>query len=168
MNGDLMSGDVLQDPIVGRGRAANIVLRLQPIDRHDNRQAIDGAELRWNLADSARHELNVDAARRQDRQQRLKFAIAHEGFAADDRQVERLEAIDDTEHAVDERLAFEIAHLAERHAAAEMFVVIRVAAGTAERTLAGDLDGKSRRVTGEDPTPGAKYPFGRVHRSTIT
>ena len=59
-------------------------------------------------------------------------------------------------HAVDEFLALEIADLAQRELAAEMIVAVRVAAGTAQRTLARDFDGQRRRVAREDPTPGAK------------
>ena len=56
-------------------------------------------------------------------------------------------------HAVDELLALEVAHLTERHLAAEMIVAVRVAAGAVERTLAGDFDRQRGRVPGENTAP---------------
>jgi hypothetical protein len=34
MNHDLVADDVLQDAVVGRRRAADVVLRLEAVDRH--------------------------------------------------------------------------------------------------------------------------------------
>ncbi len=87
-------------------------------------------------------------------QDRRQLAIAHQRFAADDRDVQRPMFVDEREHAVDQLLAFEVANFAKGEVAAEMIVAVGVATGTAQRTLAGDLDGKRGRIAREDPTPG--------------
>jgi hypothetical protein len=90
--------------------------------------------------------------------------MAHQRFAADDREVKRALAIDEREHPVDQFLALEIANLTKGEIAAEMIVAVGVAAGTTQRTLAGDFDGKGRSIAREDPTPGWENPF---HLTTI-
>ena len=100
----------------------------------------------------------------EQRQDGRQLAIADERLAADDRDVQRAMAIDERHDAVDELLALEVADLAQREVAAEMIVAVGVAAGTAERAFAGDLDGERRRVAGEDSTPGWENTF---HRATI-
>src|SRR5262249_36822442 len=65
---DLVSSDVLQDPIVGRWRPSHIVLRLEPIDRDDNLQAPQAGPLDRNRPHRARDELRMDALRRKLRQ----------------------------------------------------------------------------------------------------
>ena len=103
------------------------------------------------------------------RQQRLQFTISHERLTADDRQMQWPQAIDDAEHAVDQGLALEIANLARSvDAAAEMLVVVCVTTGTAQRTLAGYLDGQRWGVARQDAAPGPQNPLRRDHRSTIT
>ena len=86
----------------------------------------------------------------------VQLAVAHERFAADDRDVQRAVAIDERDDAVDQFLSFEIADLAQREIAAEMIVAVGVAAGAAQRALAGDFDGEGGRVAREDPTPRRK------------
>ena len=61
-------------------------------------------------------------------------------------------------HAVDELLALEVAHLAQRHLAAEVIVAVRIAAGAAQRALPGDLDRQRGRVPGQDAAPGGDDP----------
>jgi hypothetical protein len=52
--------------------------------------------------------------------------------------------IDERHDAVDEFLALEVADLSQGKIAAEMIVAVGVAAGTAQRTLAGDFDRERR------------------------
>ena len=61
--------------------------------------------------------------------------------------------IDETQDAVDELLALEVAHFTQRQVAAEMVVAIRIAAGAAQRAFAGDFDRHRGCVTGEDAAP---------------
>ena len=60
---------------------------------------------------------------------------------------------DEIEHAIDERLPLQIGQLPEDDAAAEMFVAVGVAAGTAQRALARNLDREGWPVSGQDPAP---------------
>jgi hypothetical protein len=72
--------------------------------------------------------------------------------------VERFVTIDKGQDAVDQLLAFEVADLTKRQVATEMVVAVGVAAGTAERTFAGDFDGHRRRVAGKDPPHAGRIP----------
>src|SRR5260221_560545 len=65
-----------------------VVLRLQAVDRDDDRQTRDAAPLGGNLADRAGDELHVDAALREERQNRRQLTIPHERFSADDGDME--------------------------------------------------------------------------------
>ena len=51
-------------------------------------------------------------------------------------------AIHERQHAVDERLALEVAELAQRSVAVQVIVAVRIAAGALQRALARDLDRK--------------------------
>ena len=136
------------------GVAADVVLWLQAVNRDDDVTDADqlGPLLR-DLPHGARDELHVDAALRQQRQQRVQLAVADERLAADDRHVKRPVPIDQVDHAVDQLLTLEVAHLAQREVAAEMIVAIGVAAGAVQRAFARDFDRQRRRVpaSGSDP-----------------
>ena len=140
MNRDLVARDVFLDPIVGGRRAPHVVLGLEPVDRDDNLQPGDFGELGGNRTHRARHELRVDAARREQRQQLLELAVPHERLAADDRYVKWLLFVDDGHEPVDQLLAFVVGDLSQRDVAAEVLIAVCVAAGAAQRTLAGDFD----------------------------
>src|SRR5207247_8174892 len=94
VDGDPVIGDVLEYAVVGGRRPARVVFRLEPVDRDDDRQAADTAPVAWNFAHRARHELRMDAARAQERQQRVELAVAHERFTADDRNMQRAMFVD--------------------------------------------------------------------------
>ncbi len=79
--------------------------------------------------------------------------IAHQRFAADDRHVQRPVPIDEGEHVVDQFLSLEVAHLAQRDLAAEMFVAVGVAAGAAQRALACDFDRQRGLCTRRESFP---------------
>ena len=68
VHGDPQTGDVLEDAVVGGRRAARVVLGLEPVDRHDDRRARQRRERLRDLADGARDELRVNAARRKARE----------------------------------------------------------------------------------------------------
>src|SRR5205823_12107660 len=157
--GDLVPLDVLEDAVVSRGRPPLVVLGLQAVDRDDDREAEEAVPVLRNLADGARHELGVDAALRKLRQDHVELAVADERLAADDRDVERPLTVDQREELVNELLPLEVAHLTQRHAAAEMIVAVGVAARTPQRALACDLNGKSRCVPAEDASPRDKDSF---------
>ena len=52
-------------------------------------------------------------ALREERQNRVQFLVAHQRFAADDRDVQRTMTVDEVDDAVDERLSLEVAYFAE-------------------------------------------------------
>jgi hypothetical protein len=61
--------------------------------------------------------------------------------------------IDQRHEALHELVSFEIRDSSERHASAEVVVAVRVASGTSQRTLTGDLDRNVRAVARKDATP---------------
>src|SRR3954447_5488153 len=73
--------------------------------------------------------------------------------------MERTMFVDERQELVDQLLSLEVAYFAQRDTTAEVLVAVRVAAGAAKRTLARDLDGKSRCVPVEDPSPRGKDAF---------
>ena len=121
------------------------MLRLQAVDRDDDLQPRNPGPLRGNRPDRARHELGVDAAFRQTRQDLLQLAIAHQRLAADDRHVQRLVLVDERQEPIDELLTLVVADLSERDVAAEMLVAVGVASRAAQRALAGDFDRQGGR-----------------------
>ena len=60
----------------------------------------------------------MDAALGQLREDHPELAVAHERLAADDRDVQGAVSIHDRHELVDQLLALEVAHFAQRHAAA--------------------------------------------------
>ena len=157
--GDLVTFDVLEDPIVGGGFAALVVLGLQTVDGDDDREAIEVAPLARDLAHCTRDELDMDASLRQLGQDDAQFPIPHERFAADNRNVQGTVMVGKFDHAVDQFLALEVTQLPQRNATAEVLVPICVAAGTAKRTFTRDFDGKCRSVAAENPAPGGEDAF---------
>jgi hypothetical protein len=93
------------------------------------------------------------------RQQRIELAVPHQRLAADQRHVQRLQPLDDLDDAVDERAALAIRQRAQRVAAAEMLIAVRVTTRTAERALAGDFDGEIGAVSGKNLAPGSDDAF---------
>lgn len=63
VHGDLMLHDVLEDPVVRRGRATLVVLGLQAVNRHDNLEASQSGPLARDRAHGARDELCMNPAR---------------------------------------------------------------------------------------------------------
>jgi hypothetical protein len=106
----------------------------------------------------------VHAARGEKRQDRVQFLVAHERFAADNRQMQRLVLGDQPHHAVDEFLTLEVAHLTERQVSTEVVVAVRITSGASQRAFASDLERERWCVAGEDPTPSRDNP---VHAATI-
>jgi hypothetical protein len=75
--------------------------------------------------------LDVDATVQDLGDHGFEFAIADQGVAADDRKVQRFDAVDDFEHAIDQGLAFEIGEAAQIYAPAQVAVVVGITAGAA-------------------------------------
>lgn len=118
MDGDVLPGDVFENAIVGCRSAAGIMFGGQAVDGHDNVETRQICPVASDGAEGAGHNLHVNAATEQLRDQSLHLAISHQRIAADERKVERVKAIDDFQHAVDESLSPAIIHFAERYSAA--------------------------------------------------
>src|SRR5579863_9377909 len=74
-------------------------------------------------------------------------------FSTDKRNVQRLVATHQIEHAIDERIAAKIAQFAESGLAAQMTVAVGVASGTIQRTFAGDFNREHRNMPRENAPP---------------
>ena len=94
MHRDLVPGDVLEDAFVGGRRAANVVFGRQSVDRHHDLQPAHAGPFGWNRPNRAGHDLGMNPARGELRQDLPELAIAHQRLAADDRDVQRLVTID--------------------------------------------------------------------------
>src|ERR1700722_853745 len=68
--------------------------------------------------------------------------------------MQRLQAVHDLEHAINQGLAAAVAQFAQSFSAAEVLVLIGVTARTFERALAGNFDRKRGRFTLENFSPG--------------
>jgi hypothetical protein len=104
-------------------------------------------------AEGAGDELDVDAALEEEGDHGFNFAVTDEGVAADEREVEGFEAVDDFEDTIDEGLALAVGEAAEGGAAAEVTVVIGVTARAAQRAFLGDFNGQRRLLALEDHSP---------------
>ena len=82
-----MSFDVFQNSIVGGRLPPNVMLRRQTVDRNDQSHWADRLPFERNRANRAGHELDVDPARRDLRQNLIQFTKADQWLAADDREM---------------------------------------------------------------------------------
>jgi hypothetical protein len=62
-------------------------------------------------------------------------------------------AADGVDDAVDEIVSALVIESAEKDTSGEMFVVVGVTAGTAERAFASDLDGEKRNLSAQNLSP---------------
>src|SRR5262245_15445580 len=79
--------------------------------------------------------------------------------------MQRTMTIHEIDHAIDERLPFEIAYFTKRQVAAKMIVAVRIASRTPQRTFACDLDRQRRLIAGQDATPSRNDPIHPIHVS---
>src|SRR6185312_6544650 len=82
MNGHLVTGDVLENAIVGGGPAPQIMLRLKSVHRDYDINPWDGCPVRGNRPEGARDHLRMNTANRELRKNRLEFPISHQWIAA--------------------------------------------------------------------------------------
>lgn len=146
VDGDFLSSDIFQNAIVGGGSAASVVFRLQAVNGNDDVEARQGGPSGVQGAKSAGDDLHVDSTCEQLRNERFEFAITNQRIAADQRQMQGLEAINNFEDAVDEGLAVTIVQVAQRLSAAQMRSVVSVATRTSQRAFPRDFDGERRTL----------------------
>ncbi len=163
MDRDSLSRDVSQNAVVGCWGAPGIVFGLQTVDRHGDVQVLKLRPCGPHRSERAGDNLHVDSARQERRNHQLQFTIADQRVTTDDRQVQRLDAIDNFKYSIYESLAPSIVQVAQRRSAAEMGVVVRVTAGAFQRAFLGNFDRKRRWFTLQDLAP-CLNNFRRVHR----
>ena len=103
----------LQDAVVRGGGAARVVLRLQAVDGDHQVQAVERGPLRRDGPYGAGDELDLDPHAVEFWQQLVQLAVAHQGLAADDRNMYGAEVADNRHRALDEFAAAEIAQLTQ-------------------------------------------------------
>src|SRR5450631_1408400 len=100
----------------------------------------------------------MNTALLEPREKHLQLAVAHQGVATHQGEVDRLLAIDDGEDAADQVVAFVIGQLAQVHpAGAQMFRLVRVTTGAPQGALAGDFDGECWLLASENAGPGVQH-----------
>ncbi len=133
---------VLQYTLVGCRCATYIVFGLQAVDGDDDVEALECRPMSGNGAEGAGDDLDMNAAAVELGQDRFELAIADEGVAADEGDVERLVLVDYAEDVFDQGVFLVVGQLAKGDVAvaSEMGWIVGVASGTAEGAFAGDLD----------------------------
>src|SRR4051794_23459982 len=107
------------------------MLRAQSVDGDDDIHVRLLAPLLGKRSKGAGHDLYVDAACEQQRNQLLDLSISNQGIAADQRQVQWFEPVHHLENSVDQVLPFTVVQFAKSHTSAEMCVVVRITARAA-------------------------------------
>jgi len=153
VDGDFLSRYIFQDPIVSGGGATSVVFGLQSVNGNNDVEARHVSPSGAQGAEGAGDDLHVDSTSEQLGNERLKLAIANQRIAADERQMQRLETINDFEDAVNESLAAAIVQLAQRLSAAQMRRVVSVTAWTSQRTFPRDFEGERRALALENFAP---------------
>ena len=84
----------------------------------------------------------MDAPLGQPRQDCAELAVPHKRLAAHDRDVQGSVPVDERHEALDHLVTLVVGKAAEGDVAAQVFVAVGVAAGTAQRTFTRDFNGK--------------------------
>ena len=140
VNGNLVPFDVLEDAFVGRGCAANVVLGLEAIDRHDDLQPVQPLHSR-GMGRTALVTSCVCMPRSAIRGKIwLSSLYLTSGSPPTIETCSGLRAIDQRHESRDQLIALVIGQPSERDVAAEMLIAVGVATRTPQRALLGDLD----------------------------
>ena len=131
--------DVGEDAFVGSGFSANVVFGLEAIDGDDHVEFAPTLPVFGDDAESAGNDLRMDVAAIEFREELLKLAVANEGIAADEGEVERPVLVDDGEYAGDKLIATEVSEIAQAGGSPEVGIVEGVAARAAQGAFAGDF-----------------------------
>ena len=144
---------VAENALVRGWMAPHVVVLWQTIngDRRDETREAD--PLHGDGNDAAGNDHGEDATAAQLRKNAAQFTMTHHRLAANERHMQRLKPVDKAEHTANQIVAPLIRKLAERHRAAQVFRSIGIAAGAAQRTLAGDFNGKQWSMAEENLTP---------------
>src|SRR5271165_7221512 len=138
------------------------MLRLQAVDGHSYEQPLQAWPRRTQFAEGAGYNLHVYCARQQRRNHQLQFTVAHQRVTANDRKVQRLEAINNFKDSIDQRLPTAIAQVPQCLSATQMRGVVGVTPRTFQGAFLGDFYGKGGWFPLEDFAPCLKNLRG-VH-----
>lgn len=111
--------------------------------------------MRGNGTKRAGYKLNIDTSRIEFWQDIFQLAVTDQWIAANERDVQRPKSINKIDHSLNEGVLFEIRKNAKGNAvAAEMCLVVGIAARAAKRALLCNFNGQQRFSTAEDGGPG--------------
>jgi hypothetical protein len=155
VDGDADVRDVFEDALVGCRGAADVVFGLESVDGYDYAEALEIHPVARNGAERAGHDLGVDATPLEFRDDCFQFTEANERISSDDGDVEGLKFVDGLKDVSDKLVILEVRQLTECgvSVSAEMGGVVGVTAGTAERALAGNFNGKRWALAQENGLP---------------
>jgi hypothetical protein len=77
MHGDLVPGNIFENPFIGGGRAPRVVFRLQAIDRHNYVETTNALPLGWDRADSTGDELHFNLHFSEFGEQNAQLVVTH-------------------------------------------------------------------------------------------
>jgi hypothetical protein len=153
VNIDLAAFNVRKDALVGGRFAANVVILWEAVNGDGDAEARNLHPFERNGNDGAGDDEAEDVESAKSGKNAGEFAMADEGFAADQGDVDGLVFADEVEDAVDQGIATEVVELAESDIATEMRVAIGVTARAGKRALAGDFNGEHGEAADEDASP---------------
>jgi len=156
VDGDSCALDIREDALVGGGSTAFVVLGLKAIDGYDYVELSEALPLGGDDAEGTGDDLGVDAAGLDLRQEEFELSIADQGVAADERDVQGLFFVQESEHTLDELVSLEVGEFAELDASIEVRWVEGVTTRAAQRAFLGNFDGQGRSATDENLGPCAE------------
>jgi hypothetical protein len=134
----------------------------QAVHGHSHTEAGKIHPLLWDGNDRAGDYQGMNSLRTKSGEDPAELAMSNQRLAANQRHMQRPVFANEVEHAIYEGLAAKIGELAQGRAASKMGISIRIAAGTVQRALASDFDGKHRSAAVEYVPP-ARQHFGHSH-----
>src|SRR5690242_12665959 len=116
MDRDPVSFDVLENPLVGRGLAACVMVGLETVDGDNDIEPGEVIPVFRNGAKGAGDKLHVDATSVERGKDLLQFPIPNHRVAANERDMERAMTIHQVQNSLDQRVLLVIREHAEGYA----------------------------------------------------
>jgi len=134
------------------------VILTEAVDRYGDADVPEGIPLGRDWNDAACHDQRLDALRAQFGKDATEFAVTHQWFAADDREMDGAVPGDQSEDALNELVPTVVVQLPERDAPTEMSFFVCVAPRAAQRALSRDFDRQHRGHAEEHSPTGGEEP----------
>jgi hypothetical protein len=147
MDSDVLALDVAQDFLVRCGLSPEIVFGLEAVDGNGDAHERERCPGTRDRSERAGHDLHMNAALDQLRQESVDLTVANQGIPADDGEVERLVSIDQLDDPSYQFLPFVVGQ-ATQVRRAQVVIFVSVATGAAQRAFTGDLDRKAWNTAG--------------------